>query len=105
MSVILTDMKMPNNCRECRFAIGKGDYRYCPMVVDDGHRMRDVSENTNNRHYDCPMRSVDELIKWIETDFKSLIGGEIRNKAVLSCIETIRDYCEEYHEEESEESE
>ena len=58
MAVILTDMKMPNNCRECSFVTGNGDYRYCSRVKGKGHRMQDVSKNTEDRHYDCPLRSV-----------------------------------------------
>ena len=53
MAVIITDMKMPDNCRECNFVIGKGDYRYCPKVVDDDCRMKEVGRNFKSRHYDC----------------------------------------------------
>ena len=63
MAVILTDMKMPDNCRECSFVIGNGDYIYCPKVVDNDGRMRDVSRNFKEIHYACPLRSVDGLVE------------------------------------------
>ena len=92
MSVILTDMKMPNNCRECSFVIGKGGYRYCPKVVDDDCRMRDVSRNFKERHYDCPLRSVDGLIDEINKGVCTV--NFFTEKAVAQAIEIIRDYCE-----------
>ena len=92
MSVIITDMKMPNNCRECSFVIGKGDYRYCPKVVDDDCRMRDVSRNFKERHYDCPLRSVDGLIDEINKGVSTF--NFFAEKAVAQVTEIIRDYCE-----------
>ena len=91
MAVILTDMKMPNNCRECRFAIGKGDYRYCTMVVDDDCRMRDVSRNFKERYYDCPMQSVDRLID--EINKKICTDNFFVEKAIAQVTEIIREYC------------
>lgn len=97
MAVILTDMKMPNNCRECSFVIGKGDYRYCPKVVDNDCRMRDVSRNFKERHYDCPMRSVDGMIEFIKDhsypvryDTNSIEQG----MTITGIEQAIKEYCE-----------
>ena len=96
MSVILTNIKMPKNCRECSFVIGKGDYRYCPMVVDDDCRMRDVSRNFNERHYDCPLRSTDGLIEHIRKFSYPVCHGinNIEHGMTMSGIkEAIKGYC------------
>ena len=93
MSVILTDVKMPDNCRECKFVIGKGDYRYCPKVVDDDCRMRDVSRNFKERHYDCPLKSTDGLIERINKEIPTY--NFFVEKAVAQVLEIIREYCEE----------
>ena len=93
MAVILTDVKMPDNCRECKFVIGKGDYRYCPKVVDDDCRMRDVSRNFKERHYECPLRSIDGLID--EINQKVSTYNFFSEKAVAQVTEIIREYCEE----------
>ena len=90
MALILTDMKIPNNCRECSFVIDKGDYRYCSRLVNDNCSMRDVSRNFKERHYDCPLRSVDGLIDEINKG-ASTVNAE---NAVAQVTETIRDYCE-----------
>ena len=97
MSVIIIEMKMPNNCRECSFVIGKGDYRYCPKVVDDDCRMRDVSRNFKERHYDCPLRSVEGLVehirKWsypVHYDKNSFEHG----MTMTGIEQAIREYCE-----------
>lgn len=98
MAIIITGVKMPDNCRECSFAIGKGDYRYCPKVVDEDCRMRDVSRNFNERHYDCPLRSVDGLIEHIRK-FSYPVHCDIdchkHGMTMKHIEEVIRGYCEE----------
>ena len=91
MAVILIDMKIPANCRECSFCIGKGDYRYCPKVVDNDCRMLDVSRNFKERHNECPLRSVDGLID--EINQKVPTYNFFTEKAIAQVTEIIREYC------------
>ena len=72
MSVILTDMKMPNNCRECSFGIGKGDYVYCPKIFDEEYRPIEVTRHFKSRHCDCPLKSLDVVLEDINAEIYQL---------------------------------
>ena len=72
MSVIITDMTMPNNCNNCGFVMEKA--------------------KTTCKSNGCPLRSVDGLLDRM-VDIRDIPNQDTWRAAIDECIDTVQEYC------------
>ena len=98
MSVVIAGMKMPKNCYECSISHPKGldePWNYACFAT-----MKDVTCDDDSRNRDCPLKSIDGLIKKIVNSpsdvgqdmYKTKYDGAARRQNEI--IEIIKEYCE-----------
>lgn len=84
MSVIVTDMDMPERCHTCGLKL-RGT---CPRLI------KSVSVLQKTRLEDCPLKSIDGLIEKI-TQLPTQENAEGQDIfQVYDVLRTIREYCE-----------
>ena len=90
MSVIVTGIDMPKNCKECELTfLDTGDDAY--FGTNCNRCIYDYAEicHDDKRWDDCPLRSVEGLIEKIEERRSK------QNCSCSDCIDIIREYCGE----------
>lgn len=78
MSVIVTGMDMPKNCKECR--------------KESSHEIVGM-DCILLHHTDCPLKSIDGLIERME-NMKDIPDQGTWRAAIDECIATVKEYCE-----------
>lgn len=88
MAVIVSGLKYPVGCKDCKFRCGDVDTlvgAYCELIFPGGYVLKDDWEN---RRGDCPLKSVEGLIDHLRITGTSYIYEQ-------DVFKVIREYCGE----------